>query len=147
MKNEEYNDIFNDGNKPVDYKTIIFEYLLYWPVIAVCLILSIAAAYTHLRYKTPVYKVASTVLIKQGDKSKTTSIAQLAGVQDLGTFSMANNFDNEVEIIQSYTLIKKVVNTLGLYINHELDNKLRYNLPLYKNSPIQVSLSVNVLFS
>ena len=67
MKNEEYNDIFNDGNKPVDYKTIIFEYLLYWPVIAVCLVLSIAAAYTHLRYKTPVYKVASTVLIKQGD--------------------------------------------------------------------------------
>ncbi len=141
MKNEEYNDIFNDGNKPVDYKTIIFEYLLYWPVIAVCLALSIAAAYTHLRYKTPVYKVASTVLIKQGDKSKTTSIAQLAGVQDLGTFSMANNFDNEVEIIQSYTLIKKVVNTLGLYINHELDNKLRYNLPLYKNSPIQVWMS------
>lgn len=141
MKNEEYNDIFNDGNKPVDYKTIIFEYLLYWPVIAVCLVLSIAAAYTHLRYKTPVYKVASTVLIKQGDKSKTTSIAQLAGVQDLGTFSMANNFDNEVEIIQSYTLIKKVVNTLGLYINHELDNKLRYNLPLYKNSPIQVWMS------
>ena len=44
MKNEEYNDIFNDGNKPVDYKTIIFEYLLYWPVIAVCLILSIAHA-------------------------------------------------------------------------------------------------------
>ena len=141
MKNEEYNDIFNDGNKPVDYKTIIFEYLLYWPVIAVCLVLSIAAAYTHLRYKTPVYKVASTVLIKQGDKSKTTSIAQLAGVQDLGTFSMANNFDNEVEIIQSYTLIKKVVNTLGLYISHELDNKLRYNLPLYKNSPIQVWMS------
>ena len=141
MKNEEYNDIFNDGNKPVDYKTIIFEYLLYWPVIAVCLILSIAAAYTHLRYKTPVYKVASTVLIKQGDKSKATSVAQLAGVQDLGTFSMANNFDNEVEIIQSYTLIKKVVNTLGLYINHELDNKLRYNLPLYKNSPIQVWMS------
>ena len=31
-------------------------------------------------------------------------------VQDLGTFSMTNNFDNEVEILKSRTLIKKVVN-------------------------------------
>ena len=141
MKKEEYNDIFNDGNKPVDYKTIIFEYLLHWPIIAICLILSLAGAYVYLRHKTPVYKVSSTVLIKQGEKSKASSMAQMAVMQDLGTFSMANNFDNEVEIIQSYTLIKKVVNTLGLYINHELSNKFSYGYPLYKNSPVQVWMS------
>ena len=141
MKKEEYNDIFNDGNKPVDFKTIIFEYLLYWPAIAICLILALAGAYLYLRHTTPVYKVSSTVLIKQGEKSKASSMAQMAVMQDLGTFSMANNFDNEVEIIQSYTLIKKVVNTLGLYINHELDNKLSYSVPLYKNSPVQVWMS------
>ena len=62
----------------------------------------------------------------------------MAVMQDLGSFSMANNFDNEVEIIQSYTLTKKVVHTLGLYINYELENKFSYSYPLYKNSPVQV---------
>ena len=138
MKKETYNDLFGNGGKPVDYKTIFFEYLLHWRFIAICLVLSLVGTYFYLRYQTPVYKIASTVLIKQGEKSKSSSIAQMAVMQDLGSFSMANNFDNEVEIIQSYTLIKKVVNTLGLYIDYELLNKFSYSYPLYQNSPVQV---------
>ena len=106
MKNEAYHDPFNDGSKPVDYKTIIFEYLLHWRFIALCLVLSLVGTYFYLRQQTPVYRIASTVLIKQGEKSKSSSMAQMAVMQDLGSFSMANNFDNEVEIIQSYTLTK-----------------------------------------
>ncbi len=138
MKKETYNDLFGNGGKPVDYKTLFFEYLLHWRFIAICLVLSLVGTYFYLRYQTPVYKIASTVLIKQGEKSKSSSIAQMAVMQDLGSFSMANNFDNEVEIIQSYTLIKKVVNTLGLYIDYELLNKFSYSYPLYQNSPVQV---------
>ena len=33
MSDSTYNDIFNDGGKPVDYKALIFEYLLHWPII------------------------------------------------------------------------------------------------------------------
>ena len=138
MKKEAYNDLFNEGAKPVDFKKIIFEYLLHWRFIAICLVLALVGSYFYLRYQTPVYKVASTVLIKQGEKSKASSVAQMAVMQDLGSFSMANNFDNEVEIIQSYTLTKKVVNTLGLYIDYSLENKFSYSYPLYKNSPLQV---------
>ena len=138
MKNEAYNDLFNNGSKPVDYKTLFFEYLLHWRFIAICLVLALVGTYIYLRYQTPVYKIASTVLIKQGEKSKSSSIAQMAVMQDLGSFSMANNFDNEVEIIQSYTLTKKVVNTLGLYIDYALENKFSYSYPLYKSSPMQV---------
>ena len=138
MKKEAYNDFFNDGSKPVDYKTIIFEYLLHWRFIAICLVLSLVGTYFYLRYQTPVYRIASTVLIKQGEKNKASSLTQLAVMQDLGSFSMANNFDNEVEIIQSYTLTKKVVHTLGLYIDYSLENKFSYSYPLYKNSPLRV---------
>ena len=138
MKNEAYHDPFNDGSKPVDYKTIIFEYLLHWRFIALCLVLSLVGTYFYLRQQTPVYRIASTVLIKQGEKNKASSVAQMAVIQDLGSFSMANNFDNEVEIIQSYTLTKKVVQTLGLYIDYELENKFSYSYPLYKHSPVRV---------
>ena len=138
MKKEAYPDLFNNGSKLVDYKTIFFEYLLHWRFIGICLVLALVGTYFYLRQQAPVYRIASTVLIKQGEKSKSSSIAQMAVMHDLGSFSMANNFDNEVEIIQSYTLTKKVVHTLGLYINYELVNKFSYSYPLYKNSPVQV---------
>ena len=141
MKKENYNDPFGQGNKPIDFKKIIFEYLLHWRFIAICLVAALVCSYFYLRYQTPVYRINSTVLIKQGEKSKVSPVAQMALVQDLTSFSMVNNFDNEVEIIQSFTLIKKVVNTLGLYIDYEAENKFSYSIPLYKNSPIQVWMS------
>ena len=116
MSDSTYNDIFNDGGKPVDYKALIFEYLLHWPVILACLVLALGGAYVYLRYQPPVYSISSTILIKQGDKTKSSTIGQLAAMQDLGTVSMANNFDNEVEILQSYSLIRKVVDRLVLYV-------------------------------
>lgn len=141
MKKENYNDPFGQGNKPIDFKKVIFEYLLHWRFIAICLVIALVCSYFYLRYQTPVYRINSTVLIKQGEKSKVSPVAQMALVQDLTSFSMVNNFDNEVEIIQSFTLIKKVVNTLGLYIDYEAENKFSYSIPLYKNSPIQVWMS------
>lgn len=138
MKEELYDEFYQEDEKRVDYKAILFEYLLYWPVIVSVLVLFLGGAYVYLRYRTPVYSVSSTVLIKQGDKTKPNSSSALASMQDLGMLSMANNFDNELEILQAYTLIKKVVTTLNLYIDYTADGGFGYNPVLYKSSPVQV---------
>ncbi len=139
MKEEQlYEEFFKKDEKKVDYKAIIFEYLLHWPFIVVFLLLSVIFAYVYLRYQAPVYSVTSSVMIKQGDKTKSTAATALASMQDLGTMSMANNFDNEVEIIQSYSLIKKVVESKDFYISYVDENKFRYDTPAYKNVPVSV---------
>ena len=138
MKEEQLNDFYPEEEKAVDYKTIIFEYLLYWPVILTFLVLTLAGAYVYLRYQAPVYSVSSTVLIKQGDKTKYNASSALASMQDLGMLSMANNFDNELEILRSYTLTKKVVDALNLYIDYKEDGGFGYDQILYKTSPVQV---------
>ena len=138
MKEEQFNEFLQDEDKKVDYKTIFFEYLLYWPVILAFLVVTLAGAYVYLRYKAPVYSVSSTVLIKQGDKTKYNASSTLASMQDLGMLSMANNFDNELEILQSYTLTKKVVDALNLYIDYKEDGGFGYDRILYKTSPVQV---------
>lgn len=143
MSDSTYNDIFNDGGKPVDYKALIFEYLLHWPIILACLVLALGGAYVYLRYQPPVYSISSTILIKQGDKTKSSAIGQLAAMQDLGTVSMANNFDNEVEILQSYSLIRKVVDRLGLYVEYAAERKGGYDISLYKNVPVHVWMSAD----
>lgn len=143
MSDERYDDLFQTENeKPVDYKAILFEYLMYWPWFVVCLIVCLAGAWCYLRYQAPVYDVNATVLIKQGDKNKAGGQnASLAAMQDLGMLSMASNFDNEVEILQSRTLLKKVVNTLNLNITYKEKRSFGYPTQLYKDTPVQVWMS------
>ena len=95
--------------------------------------------YVFLRYQTPVYNVTSSVLIKEDEKKGANAASGLAAIQDLGMLSMTSNFDNEVEILRSRTLIKKVVSDMGLYIDMEESNALGFNPPLYKNSPLTCS--------
>lgn len=143
MSDERYDDLFQAENeKPTDYKALFFEYLMYWPWFVACLIICLAGAWCYLRYQAPVYNVNATVLIKQGDKNKAGGQnASLAAMQDLGMLSMASNFDNEVEILQSRTLLKKVVNTLNLNITYKEKRSFGYPTQLYKDTPVQVWMS------
>lgn len=143
MSDERYDDLVQAENeKPIDYKAILFEYLMYWPWFVTCLIICLAGAWCYLRYQVPVYNVNATVLIKQGDKNKAGGQnASLVAMQDLGMLSMASNFDNEVEILQSRTLLKKVVNTLNLNITYKEKRNFGYPIQLYKDTPVQVWIS------
>lgn len=140
MSNEKYDDLYTaEDEKPTDYKAILFEYLMYWPWFVVCLILCLIGAWAYLRYQTPVYNVNATVLIKQDEKGKGSASSPIATMQDMGMLTMASNFDNEMEILRSRTLIKKVVNTLGLNIRYAEPRSFGYARPLYKtDTPIKV---------
>lgn len=134
------NNFFEEDNeKSVNWQALIMEYLIHWPYILAFMVLCMACSYIYLRYQAPVYNINSTVLIKQGDKSKNRdAMSTFAAMQDLGMMSMASNFDNEVEIIRSRTLIKKVVNTLSLNINYTEGRTFGYPSTLYKSSPVKV---------
>ena len=90
MKEEQFNEFLQDEDKKVDYKTIIFEYLLYWPVILAFLVVTLAGAYVYLRYQAPVYSVSSTVLIKQADKTSYRASSAVASLYDFFMRCMAN---------------------------------------------------------
>ena len=81
------------------------------------------------------------MLIKEEDKRSGSGNNPLAAIQDLGMFSMTNNFDNEVEILKSRTLIKKVVNDLNLYVRVAEKRAFGYAIPLYKNSPVRIYMT------
>ena len=119
---------------------IIFKYLVYWPWFLVCVLVCVLGTFVYLRYQAPVYNVKSAVLIKEQDKRRQANNA-MAAISDMGMLSMTNNFDNEVEILRSKTLVKKVVSDLGLYITTAESRTFGYALPLYKNQPIKVYMT------
>lgn len=135
---------FNEQNseETINLYAIFFKYLAYWPWFVISVITCLILAFLFLRYQQPVYNITAAVLIKEEEQKGGNSAASpLAAIQDLGMFSMTNNFDNEVEILHSRTLIKKAVNELRLYTNIAEDRITGYNIPLYGTSPINVFMT------
>ena len=125
----------------IDLVALLFKYLFYWRWFVASILICCIATYLFLRYQTPVYNISSSVLIKEEDKRSGSGNNPLAAIQDLGMFSMTNNFDNEVEILKSRTLIKKVVNDLNLYVRVAEKRAFGYAMSLYKNSPVRIYMT------
>ena len=119
---------------------IIFKYLIYWPWFLASILVCLIGTFVYLRYQTPVYNISSSVLIKEQDRRGGKN-NPLATIQEMGMMSLTNNFDNEIEILKSKTLIKKVVSDMGFYITHAEKRTFNYDLPLYKNTPVQVYIT------
>lgn len=118
-----------------DYKTFLVKLLMYWPWITGCVLAALVGAFFYLKTQTLLYTVSSSVLIKNESSKSGNSGASLA---DLGfVTSSTQNFDNELEILRSRTLLKKVVTSLDLYIDYTLPGSFRPT-ELYKQSPVKV---------
>lgn len=145
MKEEQ--NIFINSNQDesaLDYQVFFQKFKRHWRWFAISILTCLVAAFAYLRYTTPTYNVSAGVLIQQKDQKG--SLGGLSGgalgmLSGLGGISFSSNFDNELEIMQSRTLIKKVVTDLGLYISTTKQRITGYNIPLYKTSPIQIYLS------
>ena len=131
----------NPRSEDLNVYSIIVKYMVYWPWFVGCIALCLIVSYIYLCYQVPVYSIRSAVLIKEQDSQKNKANNTLNAIQDLGMISMTNNFDNELQILKSQTLVKKVVSDLGLYVNHSLYHKFGYDTPLYRNEPIQVYMN------
>ena len=131
----------NNPEEEFNFYEILFKYLAYWPWFVACAIISLGCAYMYLRYSTPIYSTSAKVLIKEQDNYQSKSVSPLSDVMELATINLTSLFDNELEVLQSKTLIKKTVSDLGLYINHSQPRKFGYDIQLYKNSPIKVYMT------
>lgn len=123
---------------------LFFKYYAYWPWFVTSVCVCCLAMFLFICYVAPIYKISSSVLIKVSDSKQAPMSLNSETVtigQDFGLFSMTNNFDNEVEILLSRTLVHKVVCDLNLYINVEEQKLWGYNVPLYKNTPINIYMT------
>ena len=145
MKEEQNIPVNNEQDElTINYQILLQKCVKHWRWFAISVLTCLIIAFVYIRYTTPIYNVTASVLIQQRDQKG--SLGGLSGgalgmLSGLGGISFSSNFDNEMEIMQSRTLLKKVVTDLGLYISTTQQRITGYNVPLYKTSPIQVYLS------
>lgn len=146
IENNRLNNTSNveEQEESINLRALLMKYLIYWPWFIASIIICLGCAFLYLRFQTPVYNTTAAVLIKETDprsKAMTQANGAVAALQDIGGFSMTSNFDNEVEILKSRTLIKKVVSELGLYIQHSKEQTFGYDKPLYNKIPVKVYIT------
>ena len=141
MKETDFNEAQESKEENIDVKELLFKYLIHWPWFVGAVVACLIAAWVYLHVSTPVYNISATVLIK--DDKKGGSAGMLSGLESLGLdgmISSSQNIDNEIEVLRSKTIVKEVVEDLGLYISYTDEDEFP-SRNMYKTSPIQVSLT------
>ena len=141
MKETDFNEAQESKEENIDVKELLFKYLIHWPWFVGAVVVCLIAAWVYLYTSTPVYNISATVLIK--DDKKGGSAGMLSGLESLGLDGMVSssqNIDNEIEVLRSKTIVKEVVEDLGLYISYADEDEFP-SRNMYKTSPVQVSLT------
>ena len=141
MKETDFNEAKESKEENIDVKELLFKYLIHWPWFVGAVVVCLIAAWVYLYMSTHVYNISATVLIK--DDKKGGSAGMLSGLESLGLdgmISSSQNIDNEIEVLRSKTIVKEVVEDLGLYISYADEDEFP-SRNMYKTSPVQVSLT------
>lgn len=119
----------------VSLRTLIDKFTAHWYWFILFVVLGIAASWLFLRYATPTYNVKAKILVQ--DEQKGGNLPGQEVLEQLQLFPGKSNVDNEVEIIQSRSLMEQVVRNLQLNVSYWLENGLNEK-ELFRQLPFQV---------
>jgi tyrosine-protein kinase Etk/Wzc len=111
----------------------ISKYSPYWPLFLTVIIIASLIAFIYLRYTIPIYEATATIIIK--DEKKGNEDSKL--MESLDQISSKKIVENEIEIIQSRTLMINVVKTLGLYAPTYEEGKV-HTISAYTSCPVSI---------
>ncbi|MEO5635075.1 MAG: polysaccharide biosynthesis tyrosine autokinase [Candidatus Paceibacterota bacterium] len=112
---------------------IFSKYLPYWPMFLLAAVIGAGIGFVYLRYTLRVYEANARIIIK--DQKKGNEDSKL--MESLDLISSKKIVENEIEILQSRSLMLNVVNPLFLYA--PVFQKGRVNtVSAYSKSPVLI---------
>lgn len=125
-----------DKEEKLNLNQLWSRYAIFWPLYVLLLLLALVGAGIYVRYYTvPLYESNARILLK--DKNK--GVSESKSLEDLNLISINKTIENEVEVIQSRTLITDVVKSLGLYAPMYEKGKIHSN-SAYTSSPVRIEV-------
>src|SRR6476469_8507222 len=121
-----------DTNKVISLNQLWVRYMAYWPLFLLLFSAALAGAYIYLRYTVPLYESTARILIKDEKKGSEDTKA----LESLNLLNTKKIIENEIEVIQSRTLVDEVVKNLFLYAPISEEGRIK-SLSAYLTSPIK----------
>lgn len=117
---------------------VLINYLRYWYLFLIGAAICVVLALLYLRYKTvPEYEVGGKILLN--DKMPSNG-AMGAPFGDLGLLKVSSSIADEIGILQSYDLMKKVVDRMELNVGYYAQGNIGAVEIYEKNLPYKVVL-------
>lgn len=130
------NNYNNNIHSPNLFSQGLYKFLPYWPLFLILLLVSLVCGWFYLRFTTPMYQTTATLLIKDEKKGASESKT----IESLDQLSSKKIIENEMEVIQSTSLITDVVNDLHLYAPIYTKDKFKKVLA-FSTSPVHVEVA------
>lgn len=111
--------------------SVVIRYKQYWKWLVVSVFLSVSLAVGYALYLPPIYNIQASLMIN--DEKKGSFEERVLKEQQI--LIPKKMVENEIEVLKSTTLMKKVVERLSLNVFYERSSGLRKR-QLYTDSPI-----------
>lgn len=108
--------LHENKSRILEYRDSLMVYLNRWHWFVICLILCLVGVWVYVRNSTPIYRIKSTVLIR--DDKRGDGILKATAFSDLNMFQETKTADNEIEVLRSKDLIYKVLVSLKQGVNY-----------------------------
>jgi len=120
-----------------DLKKAIELILRNYKFFLISLVITLGIAFAINRYSKPIYKISSAVLIKENEQSSSQVVKDYI---NSSLFGKNQNFQNELWIIKSLSIIEKTLKTKDLKVSYYFKNNFR-DLDVYDEAPFRVLFS------
>jgi tyrosine-protein kinase Etk/Wzc len=128
-----------DPGDDVDALQLIRNYLKYWYLFLISVILCGGLAFVYLYLATPQYRVFSTILLKNDENA--TGGPRGEDIAALNPFTTKQNIDNELEVLNSKSLMHRVFTELSLYVTYHVEEKFKTREIYGAELPIKLSVT------
>jgi capsular exopolysaccharide synthesis family protein len=122
----------------VDTLQVVKGYLRYWYLFLLGLILFVSLAVAYLYFAPPKYRVVSTILLKN-EESQTGLRPTEPG--DLNLFNTKQNIDNELEVLNSKSLMHRVFSELSLFVTYHIKDGFKTREIYGTELPLKLSIT------
>ena len=119
-----------------DIKKIFGVFTKHYKLFIVFILIGIIIAFLINRYKTPVFKVSSSILIKENSNQQSAS--NVNDFLNSNMFGRNQNFQNELWVMKSYPIIEETVKNMGLTLTYYTKGKFNYYVA-YQTVPFRVT--------
>jgi capsular exopolysaccharide synthesis family protein len=123
-----------------DFKKIADLILRNYKLFIAGIIVALGLAYLLNRFSIPVYKISSSVLIKEDKNQSGGNDAN--NYLNSSLFRMNQNFQNELWVLKSSPVIEQTVKNLDLSVSYFRKKGFQY-LDAYKNAPFHIVFKRN----
>src|SRR5690606_29233219 len=141
MKNTAYPQVKDSDEQELNLKQIFEQYAFYWKWFVISVLACLFIAFVYLRYAQKIYNTSAKILLQDEKQASgdMAGLAELATMTGMGSSSAAF-VNDQMEVLRSRRLMRKVVETNRLYLSYYTKGSIKSSEVLESQSPLKVML-------